>query len=296
MKYGLDITPAGPWGRPDRIAELAALAEQCGWDGVFCEDYLCFPAGDDAADGEPPPDTYDVWITLALIAQATSRVTLGPMVTPLPARKPAAIALQALTVDHLSEGRLVLAVGLGDQERTNFGALGQTDSLRERADLLDEGLDVITRLWSGDPVSYAGTRHRLDDARMRPPPVTRPRIPIWVGGAMTKPRPRRRALRWDGACLYRIAPAEGWEDVTPDDVHRLRADARERPDGGDGFVIVVGGRERSTEAAKLADDRAYVSALAEAGADWFQEYVPPRLPYDEARRRIEAGPLGQRHG
>ena len=113
---------------------------------------------------------------------------------------------------------------------------------------------------------------------------------------MTKPRPRRRALRWDGACLYRIAPAEGWEDVTPDDVHRLRADARERPDGGDGFVIVVGGRERSTEAAKLADDRAYVSALAEAGADWFQEYVPPRLPYDEARRRIEAGPLGQRHG
>ena len=155
---------------------------------------------------------------------------------------------------------------------------------------------MITRLWSGDPVSYAGTRHRLDDARMRPPPVTRPRIPIWVGGAMTKPRPRRRALRWDGACLYRIAPAEGWEDVTPDDVRRLRADARERPDGGDGFVIVVGGRERSTEAAKLADDRAYVAALAEAGADWFQEYVPPRLPYDEARRRIEAGPLGQRHG
>ena len=85
MKYGLDITPAGPWGRPDRIAELAALAEQCGWDGVFCEDYLCFPAADDAADGEPPPDTYDVWITLALIAQATSRVTLGTMVTPLPA-------------------------------------------------------------------------------------------------------------------------------------------------------------------------------------------------------------------
>ncbi len=296
MKYGLDITPAGPWGRPDRIAELAALAEECGWDGVFCEDYLCFPAADDAAAGEAPPDTYDVWITLALIAQATNRVTIGPMVTPLPARKPAAVALQALTVDHLSGGRLILGVGLGDQERSNFDALGQTDSLRERAQLLDEGLDVIARLWSGDSVSYAGERLQLDDARMRPVPVARPRIPIWVGGALTKPRPRHRALRWDGACLYRIAPADGWEDVTPDDVRRLRADAQDRPDGGREFVIVVGGRERSTDPDELADDRAYVAALADAGADWFQEYVPPRLSYDEARRRIEAGPLGPRPG
>jgi alkanesulfonate monooxygenase SsuD/methylene tetrahydromethanopterin reductase-like flavin-dependent oxidoreductase (luciferase family) len=296
MKYGLDITPAGPWGRPDRIADLAALAEHKGWDGVFCEDYLCFPVADDGVAGEPPPDTYDVWITLALIAQATSRITLGPMVTPLPARKPAAVALQALTVDHVSGGRLVLGVGLGDQERTNFDALGQTDSLRERAQLLDEGLDVIDRLWSGESVSYAGERLRLDDARMRPAPVTSPRIPIWVGGALTKPRPRRRALRWDGACLYRIAPAEGWEDVTPDDVRRLRADAQARPDGGREFVIVVGGRERSTAPDGLAEDRAYVAGLAEAGADWFQEYVPPRLSYDEARRRIEAGPLGPPQG
>jgi probable F420-dependent oxidoreductase len=293
MRYGLDITPAGPWGRPDRIAELAALAEQCGWDGVFCEDYLCFPPSGDggSSEGELPPDTYDVWITLALIAQATSRVTLGTMVTPLPARKPAAIASQALTVDHLSGGRLVLGVGLGDPERTNFDALGQTDSLRERAVLLDEGLEVITRLWSGDTVSFDGDRHRLDQARMRPTPLARPRIPIWVGGALTKPRPRRRALRWDGACLYRIAPEEGWEDVTPDDVRRLRDDATARPDGGRDFVIVVGGRERATDDAGLAADRDHVAALAEAGADWWQEYVPPRLPFDEARRRIEAGPV-----
>lgn len=289
MRHGLDITPAGPWGRPDQIAELAALGEACGWDGVFCEDYLSFPQGDERPD--EPVETYDVWITLALAAQATSSVTLGTMVTPLPARKPASIAVQALTVDHLSGGRLVLGVGLGDDERLNFAALGQTDSTPERAELLDESLEVITRLWSGESVSFEGRRHRLDRAQLRPRPMAGPRIPIWVGGAMTKPRPRRRALRWDGACLYRIPPSDGWEDVTPDDVRRLRADAEERPDGGVGFVIVVGGRERSTEPDRLAADRRYVAELAEAGADWWQEYVPPRLSYDEARRRIEAGPL-----
>jgi len=229
MKYGLDISPAGPWGRPDKIAELAALGESSGWDGVFCEDYLCFPPED--ARPDEPVDTYDVWITLALAAQATSRITLGTMVTPLPARKPASIATQALTVDHLSGGRLVLAVGLGDDERTNLAALGQTDTMPERAELLDESLEVITRLWSGESVSFEGRRLRLDNAQLRPRPLARPRIPIWVGGAMTKTRPRQRALRWDGACLYRIPPADGWEDVTPDDVRRLRADA-ELPTAG----------------------------------------------------------------
>lgn len=289
MKYGLDITSAGPWGRPDQIAELAALGEECGWDGVFCEDYLCFPPED--ARPDEPVDTYDVWITLALAAQATSRVTLGTMVTPLPARKPASIASQALTVDHLSGGRLVLAVGLGGDERTNFAALGQTDTMRERGELLDESLEVITRLWSGESVSFEGRRLRLEGAQLRPRPLARPRIPIWVGGALTKARPRQRALRWDGACLYRIPPADGWEDVTPDDVRRLRADAEERADGGDGFVILVGGRERAHEPNQVASDRRYVAELAEAGADWWQEYVPPRLSYDEARRRIEAGPV-----
>jgi len=161
----------------------------------------------------------------------------------------------------------------------------------ERAELLDESLEVITRLWSGESVSFEGRRLRLDNAQLRPRPLARPRIPIWVGRAMTKTRPRQRALRWDGACLYRIPPADGWEDVTPDDVRRLRADAAERPDGGDGFVIAVGGRERATEPDQLAADRDYVAELAEAGADWWHEYVPARLSYAEARRRIEAGPL-----
>ncbi|MFY9913321.1 MAG: LLM class flavin-dependent oxidoreductase [Nocardioidaceae bacterium] len=285
MQYGLDITAAGPWGRPDQIAELAVRAERAGWDGVFCEDYLRFPG-----DGDPV-DTYDVWITLALIAAATSRVTLGPMVAALPRRRPWTVASQAVTVDHLSGGRLVLGVGIGDTEPTNFSTFGETGDLRRRAAMLDESLDVITRLWSGAPVTFAGEHYELTDALLAPRPVQSLRIPIWVGGTLSRPRPRRRALKWDGACLYRIPQQDGWQDVTPDDVRSLRADVADRPGGGDGYVVAVGGRERASDSAGLRDDRAYVRALADAGVDWWHEYVPPRLTFDEACRRIDSGPL-----
>ncbi len=109
-----------------------------------------------------------------------------------------------------------------------------------------------------------------------------PDVPVWVGGAITKPGPRARALRWDGACLYRVPPPE-WQDVTADDVAALRADA-----GRSSFAIIVGGRERRED---LAAERAYVASLIDAGADWWQEYVPPRLDLAEARRRIMAGPM-----
>ncbi len=243
MKYGLDITSAGEWGRPDQIAELAALAEDHGWDGVFCEDYLAFPDGG---------TTYDVWVTLGLVAQATTRLTIGTMVTPVPSRHPPTVALQALSVAAVSGGRLVLGVGSGDPE----GDPVAFDPGARRAELLEAG---------------------LTDIRARAPDV-----PIWVGGAITKPAPRARALRWDGACLYRVPPP-GWEDVTPDDVAALRADA-----GRASFVIAVGGRERDDD---LAAERAYVASLADAGADWWHEYVPPRLSLAEARRRIESGPI-----
>jgi hypothetical protein len=243
MRYGLDISPAGEWGRPDRIAELAALAEDHGWEGVFCEDYLAFPGG---------IATYDVWVTLALVAKATSAMTLGTMVTPLPCRHTPSVALQVRSVAALCEGRFVLGVGTGDPD--SDPVLG--DGSRSRADLLEGALAEIR--------------------------AAAPEVPIWVGGAITKPAPRARALRWEGSCLYRIPPPE-WEDLTPDDVASLRADA-----GSSSYVIAVGGRERRDDE---ATERRYVSAVAEAGADWWTEYVPPRVGLEEARRRIIAGPL-----
>ena len=185
MKYGLDVSPAGDWGRPDQIAELAALSEDHGWDGVFCEDYLAFPGG---------RPTYDVWITLGLVAQATTRLTLGTMVTPLPRRHPETVALQAMSVDHVLGGRLVLGVGTGDSQGDLAGMTRGGPGQRSGA-ILDEALDLVCRLWSGDRVSHSGEGYLVDGARLVPPPVQRPRIPIWVGGAITKQAPRDRALR-----------------------------------------------------------------------------------------------------
>lgn len=243
MKYGLDISPVGEWGRPDQIAELAASAEDHGWDGVFCEDYLAFPGG---------LQTYDVWVTLGLVAQATARVTIGTMVTPLPARNPPSVALQARSVAAISGGRLVLGVGSGDPN----GDPELGDSGASRGELLEAALAQI--------------RRRVPD------------VPVWVGGAATKPAPRARALRWEGSCLYRVPPPE-WQDLTPEDVAAIRADA-----GRPSYVIAVGGRERREN---LAAERRYIVSLVAAGADWWHEYVPPRLPIDEVRRRIQGGPI-----
>ncbi|MGH3446076.1 MAG: LLM class flavin-dependent oxidoreductase [Nocardioidaceae bacterium] len=277
MKFGVDITSAGPWGDPEQMAELAVLAEASGWNGVFCEDYVVFP------DGAP---TYDPWVSLGLMAQATTTVTLGTMVTPLPRRRPSTVAAQAMTVDRVSGGRLVLGVGLGDGG-DDFAGFGETADLRERAEILDESLSILDALWSGEPCTFHGRHFDVSEVALAPTPVQRPRVPIWVGGALTKRGPRARALRWDGACMYRVPPSEGWGDVTPEDVRQLRADARDAR-GDDLFVVAVGGRERGDD---LAAEQAYVAALGAAGADWWHEYMPPTLEIDHVRERIGAGPL-----
>lgn len=277
MRYGLDISSAGPWGDPRTMAELAALAERSGWDGVFLEDYVFFPGG---------RETYDPWVSLAAVAVATERVTLGTLVTPLSRRRPWKVAAEVMTLDHLSGGRMILAVGSGDPESDDFRRLGEPADARTRAAVLDETLDVVTALWSGDPVSYQGSHVQVDGVTLRPRPVQQPRVPIWVGGCLASRGPRERALRWDGACLYGVPPPD-WQDLTPADVRELRETAASRR-GDDAFVVAVGGRERRDD---LRAEQEYVTAIAEAGAGWWHEYVPPRVPLDLARARIEQGPI-----
>jgi alkanesulfonate monooxygenase SsuD/methylene tetrahydromethanopterin reductase-like flavin-dependent oxidoreductase (luciferase family) len=279
VRYAIDISPAGPWGDPRTVAELAALAERSGWDGVFLEDYVMHPSG---------LDTFDPWITLGAVALASERISIGTLVTPLSRRRPWKVAAEAVTVDHMSGGRLVLGVGSGDPHSADIGRLGEAAEPRERAALLDESLEVIVALWSGEPVTHHGPHFDLFEARLLPRPVQQPRIPIWVGGQLTRLRPRTRALHWDGACLYRVEPPE-WEDVTADDVRALRHDAEStRQDSGAGFDICVGGRERREDGEA---ERAYLAELEAAGATWWHEYLPPSTPAEAARERIAAGPL-----
>ncbi len=261
------------------------LAEQSGWDGVFIEDYIVYQN----KTGTP---TYDPWVCLAAMAVRTHRIRLGTTVTPLPRRRVAKLAAEALTLDHLSDGRVTLGVGSGDAWDVALANLGEPTDTRVRAAMLDEGLDVLVGLWSGEPFTYHGRFYHVNDITLLPRPVQTPRIPIWIGGQYPKTGPVRRAARWDGSCLFvptsYSAAGTTSRDWTPDDVRAfLTTVAALRPDGAGQFDMAVGGRARKAD---WQAERALIDAVASAGATWWVEWVSP-----SDRRSTEAaiarGPL-----
>src|SRR5512143_1911614 len=156
MKYALDCSTAGTYANPRLLADLASEAEAAGWDGFFLWD---------AVFARPArlPMT-DPWIALAAIAAQTEHIKIGAMVTPLARRRPWQVARETVSLDHLSKGRLIFAVGLG-WRALDFEAFGEDANARTRADRLDEGLAIITSLWSGRQVTFHGKHYRADKVR-----------------------------------------------------------------------------------------------------------------------------------
>jgi alkanesulfonate monooxygenase SsuD/methylene tetrahydromethanopterin reductase-like flavin-dependent oxidoreductase (luciferase family) len=270
MRFALNLPNGGPAADPQTMAELAALAEASGWDGVFLEDYLVYQN----RVGTP---TYDPWVCLAAMATRTEHIRLGTTVTPLPRRRAAKLAAEAVALDHLSGGRLTLGIGLGDPWDVALANLGEQTDTATRAAIVDEGLDVLVGLWSGEPFTYHGRFYEAEGVTLLPKPLQTPRIPIWIGGQYPRPGPIRRAARWDGACFFipthYSADNISQRDWTREDVRALLEKvAGLRPNGSQSFDVVVGGRER------LADwdaERALIASLDEAGATWWNEWIPP---------------------
>ncbi|HSR22130.1 MAG TPA: LLM class flavin-dependent oxidoreductase [Candidatus Eisenbacteria bacterium] len=284
MRYCLNLPIGGPAAEPRALADLAARAEAAGWDAVFVEDYVVYQNRQDLP-------TFDPWVGLAAMALATSRVRLGTMVTPLARRRPWKLAREAVTLDHLSGGRLILGVGLGDTADTTFACFGEQTDLAARAGMVDEALDVLVGLWSGRPFAYQGRHYRVGEVTCLPRPVQQPRIPIWIGGGYPNAGPLRRAARWDGACLYRATAPGATEDsgeaLTPDEIRAVRRFVERRRSGPPQFDIVAGGPRRGPDWER---ERARVRASAEAGATWFGEWIPPGDP-DAMRAAVARGPL-----
>lgn len=284
MRHCLVLPIGGPGAAPRILADLAALAESAGWDAVFVEDYIVYQNRQDLP-------TYDPWVTLAAMALATSRLRLGTMVTPLARRRPWKLAREAVTLDHLSGGRLILGVGLGDTADVTFSAFGEETDLRRRAEITDEALEVLVRLWTGEPFAYEGRHLRVDQITCLPRPVQQPHIPIWIGGGYPNPGPLRRAARWDGAYLYRATAPGSTEDsggpLTPDELRAVAELVRRRPDGGATFDLVAGGPKRGED---WDATRAYMRAAAQAGATWHGEWIPPAEP-ETMRAAVARGPL-----
>jgi alkanesulfonate monooxygenase SsuD/methylene tetrahydromethanopterin reductase-like flavin-dependent oxidoreductase (luciferase family) len=281
MEYGLSLPTGGECGDARFLVELAVDAEARGWDGVFLEDYVCY-------QGDPAVPTCNSWIALAAIAARTTRIRLGTSVTPLARRRPWNVAREAAGIDVLSGGRMILGVGLGDTGEAlgtpdaSFVRFGEELDPRTRGELLDEALEIVAGLWTGQSFRFEGKHFRIGEVTFAPPPVQRPRIPIWVGGGYPNPRPTRRAARWDGSCLYKETHGGPWENMTPADVRALRAAAGDRP-----YTVAVGGSGRGDD---WDGEREHIRAVAEAGADWWIEWVPPG---DRAtmREAVARGPL-----
>lgn len=265
---------------PNELVDLAVDAEAAGFDGFFLWDHLMF-----ANDGEGPP-IVDPWLVLALIAARTETITIGTMITPVSRRRPAVLARQTATLDVLSGGRLVLGVGIGSPAQGDFGLFGDETDAVLRAEMLDEGLDVLQALWSGERVTHAGRHYRIDGARFLPRPVQRPRIPVWVGGTLPKRKPMSRAARWDGAV-----------PITWADGRLARPSAIQIASVRDQIAVERGHLDSFDIAvwAEVADDPAAVAggfaAYAEAGATWWIETAKPESGWlDGLRRRITLEP------
>lgn len=265
MRYGLDLPNFGDFADVGLIAEVSAAAETGGWDGIFVWDHVA------RSTAYPPGLPFaDVTVALSAIALATETIRFGPLVTPLPRRRPHKLAREFTTLDRLSGGRVILGVGLGSPASSEFEAFGDPGDARERADILDESLEVITALWRGEPVDFDGRHVRVHTDAFRPTPLQEPRIPIWVAARWPSPgRPIRRAARWDG--IVPVSPAGGGH-LEPEDVAAIR-DRIDR----DGFDLVV-----------TPPGGADLSAYEAAGATWCISVAGDR---DTALTRAEAGPL-----
>jgi alkanesulfonate monooxygenase SsuD/methylene tetrahydromethanopterin reductase-like flavin-dependent oxidoreductase (luciferase family) len=246
MKRGLYLAPFDELADPRLLAELAGRAESRGWDGLFLWDRIAYPP--------PGRPVADPWVALSAIALATETMRLGPMVTPLSRRRVQKLARETVTLDHLSNGRLTMGVGLGNPD--DLVPFGEVVDPRERARVLDESLDRLDGFWRGE---------------FAPLPVQRPRIPVWVAAKWPHRRPIRRAIRWDG--LFPI-DLPGPEELAGlgEDISRARGD-------DDHFDLVV-------EVPPGADVRPWEAA----GATWALTSFEPQPPDDEVRAVIEAGP------
>jgi alkanesulfonate monooxygenase SsuD/methylene tetrahydromethanopterin reductase-like flavin-dependent oxidoreductase (luciferase family) len=267
VNYGVIITG----GVPRTVAELAREAEEAGWDGVFYWDGISLGA----------METYDPWVVMAAMAMRTERVRVGAMLTPPARRRPWKLARETMTLDHLSGGRLVLPVGLGAVDDGGFGKVGEPTDRKVRARLLDESLEILTGLWSGEPFSYEGEHYRLEEMTFLPRPVQSPRIPIWVVGAWPSKKSMDRALRYDGILAYTTRG-----EVTPEDIREIKRYVEENREGGDPFDIVWEGEMPGDDPDRAAS---IVGPFAEAGVTWWIE-SPWSLAGEALRARIEQGP------
>src|SRR5438067_30640 len=237
MRFSINIPNFGDFADARAVATVASAAEDAGWDGLFVWDHVVHSK--ERRRGQPFGDP---WMLMTAAALATSRLRLGPLVTPVARRRPEQLARQVATLDVLSGGRVIFGAGLGGPIEDEFGSFGDTTDPVVLAERLDEGLELLQRYWSGEPVNFHGRHYQVRDVTLLPASVQRPRPPVWIGGYWPNRRPIRRAARWDGVVPLFTTARHG--DVPPiDQVRDLVGYVQQHrtEQQGSAFEIVLGG-------------------------------------------------------
>ena len=254
MKFGFVLS----YGTPAQILEMTREAERHGWDGVFTWDGISI--GD--------MESYDPWAMLGAMAMVSERVTLGAMVFPLARRRPWKVAREAITVDHLSNGRLVMPVGLGAADDGGFSRVNTDTADRKiRAQQLDECLAILDLAWSGEPFNFEGEQYQVKDLVFRPKPVQQPRIPIWTVAQWPSVKSMTRATRWDGILPW-VAGNTPATPIPAGTLAEIRDWVLARRESDGPYDIVLEGRTSGTDHAKNCD---ILGPLQDAGATWWIE-------------------------
>ena len=212
---------------PSALVDMGVAAEANGWDGVFLWHHVI-----GTPDFAVPMS--DAWVVLGALAARTERVRLGTTVTALPRHQLQEVARQTVTLDRLSRGRMILGVGLGEPP-SEYTTIGRTADRVVLAAMLDEGLEVLSGLWSGQPFSHHGAHYSFDGVQFLPPPVQVPRIPVWVSAMARNERTLGRAARWDGVVLGAMTAGGGMGVLPPEAV----ADVAARPDAPADIVVAA---------------------------------------------------------
>ncbi len=269
MKYGFVL----PYGDARTVADLAHKAEGAGWDGFFVWE---------------PIWGIDPWVSLAAAAMRTERIRIGTMLTPLSIRKPWKLASETATLDNLSGGRVILSVGLGAPD-TGFASFGEETDRKIRAELVDEGLEILTGLWRGQPFTFEGKHYHLRETKFYPPPppVQQPRIPIWVVGAYPRRKSMRRALRFDGLLPMKMDPDGKFATMTPEIIREIKAYIDQNRAETTPYDIIQEGKTPGDDLSAAAQ---IVRPWAEAGVTWWIEAMWGEEQVEKLRARLRQGP------
>jgi alkanesulfonate monooxygenase SsuD/methylene tetrahydromethanopterin reductase-like flavin-dependent oxidoreductase (luciferase family) len=262
MQFAIQIPNFGTGGDPRTLVDLARRAEDAGWDGFFVWDHLL-------VDPTWTLEVADPWIALAAIAQATSRIRLGPMVAALPRRRPAKLARETASLDRLSDGRLILGLGPGE-DAPDFEPFGDPHDRATRIGRMDDGLAIIDAGLRGQRIDHAGAFLSARGVVIGPPPVQQPRPPVWLGAF--RPGGIRRAARWDGWIGVGMSVNGDAMTMTPEAFRELVTIAHEERRAlgraGEPFDVAMLGLSEPGEAEPSA-------SFGRAGATWWLESLSP---------------------